>query len=111
MPERNALGEFEMLLLAAVLRLGDGGYGAAVYGEVERTGRPVSMGAVYTTLARLEGRGLLESRVEAPTPVRGGRRTKVYTLTPEGRAELQLSLTRLQSLLEGTGLTLDPDPA
>ena len=106
MPERNALGEFEMLVLAAVLRLGSGAYGAAVFGEVERTGRAVSMGAVYTTLARLESRGLVESRTGPPTQVRGGRRKKLYELTAPGRAELSTSVGRLRSLLAGTELQL-----
>lgn len=106
MPERNALGEFEMLVLAAVLRLGRGAYGAAVFGEVERTGRTVSMGAVYTTLARLESRRLVTSRLGAPTRVRGGRRKRLYELTATGRSELATSLSRLQSLLAGTELQL-----
>lgn len=111
MPERNALGEFETLVLAAVLRLGAGAYGAAVYGEVDRTGRSVSMGAVYTTLARLESRGLLSARTGAPTPVRGGRRTRLYRLTAEGRRELATSIGRLRRLLEGTDLQLGAEPA
>ena len=106
MPERSALGEFEMLTLAAVLRLGDGAYGAAVFGELQRSGRSAAMGAVYTTLTRLEARGLLESKTGQPTPVRGGRRTKVYHLTEAGRRQLSVAVGRLGALLAGT--SLDP---
>ena len=106
MPERIGLGEFEQLVLAAVLRAGSGAYGAAVYGEVERTGRPVSMGAVYTTLHRLEERGLLSSKAGDPTPVRGGRSTKIYRLEDAGRQALRESLERLTTLLEGTPMEL-----
>ena len=88
------------------MRLGQGAYGAAVFGEVERTGRAVAIGAVYTTLARLEGRGLLESRTGQPTPVRGGRRTRLYHLTPAGRNELAVAVNRIEQLLKGTDLDL-----
>ncbi|MEM7415640.1 MAG: PadR family transcriptional regulator [Gemmatimonadota bacterium] len=104
MPTRTGLGEFEMLVLAAVLRAGTGAYGAAVFGEVERTGRPVSMGAVYTTLSRLEDRGLLSSQLGDPTPVRGGRRTRIYRLEAEGKEALQRALSQLNQLLDGTDL-------
>lgn len=104
MPERSGLGEFEMLTLAAVLRLGDGAYGAAVFGELESSGRRASMGAVYTTLSRLEARGLLTSATGRPTPVRGGRRTKVYRLTETGRDQLSVAIGRLSALLAGTAL-------
>lgn len=93
-----------MLVLAAVLRAGTGAYGAAVFGEVERTGRPVSMGAVYTTLSRLEDRGLLSSQLGDPTPVRGGRRTRIYRLEAEGKEALQRALSQLNQLLDGTDL-------
>lgn len=104
MPTRTGLGEFEMLVLAAVLRAGSGAYGAAIFGEVERTGRRVSMGAVYTTLSRLEERGMLSSRLGDPTPVRGGRRTRVFRLEAEGRAALQRAVSQLSQLLVGTDL-------
>ena len=96
-----------MLALAAVLRLGEGAYGAAVFAELERTGRTTAMGAVYTTLTRLERRGLLTAEIGPPTPVRGGRRTKVYRLTSEGQAQLSAAIRRLGSLLAGT--SLDPE--
>jgi len=111
MPERVGLGEFEMLILAAVLRAGPEAYGAAVFSEVDGTGRPVSMGAVYTTLHRLEERGLISSQVGDPTPVRGGRRKKLYRLTPAGHESLQEAVQRLVTLLDGTNLALEGGPA
>ena len=75
------LGEFEQLLLFALVRLGDDAYGVAIRQEVERrTGRMISAGAVYTALDRLEGRGFVSSRVGDPTPQRGGRRKRHYRL-------------------------------
>ena len=104
MRERVGLGEFEVLVLAAVLRLGPGAYGAAVFNEVERTGRPVSLGAVYTTLGRMEEKGLVRSSLGEPTPVRGGRAKKVYELESAGRASLAESVAALAQLLDGTDL-------
>ena len=74
-----ALGDFEQLILLGVLRLGDEAYGVAIRQEIHRrSGRDVSINAVYTTLDRLERKGLLESWVGDPTPERGGRRKKFY---------------------------------
>lgn len=104
MSGRNGLGEFELLVLAAVMRLGDEGYGTAVYREVERTGRSVSMGAVYTTLYRMEEKGLLTSEHGDPTPVRGGRAKRYFRLTDDGLTGLRASLGALATLLDGTEL-------
>ena len=106
MSERNGLGEFEFLVLAAVLRLGAEAYGSAVYREVEATGRRVSMGAVYTTLYRLEERGLVRSHTGDPTPKRGGRAKRFFRLEPEGREALKTSVAALRTLLAGTELAL-----
>ena len=96
------LGEFEQLLLFAVLRLGEDAYGARIAAEVEeRTGRGVSPGAVYTVLDRLEKGGLVTSRVGAPTGERGGRRRKIYDLQPHGAAALHESWRRLEQMAEG----------
>jgi PadR family transcriptional regulator len=81
------LGDFEQLVLFGVLRLEDDAYGAAIRQEIHtRSGRDVSINAVYTTLDRLESKGLLRSWVGEPTPQRGGRRRKFYALTPAGVA-------------------------
>ena len=79
------LGEFEQLVMFAVLRLDDDAYGASVRDELKgRAGRDVSPGAIFTTLERLEGRGLVTSRYGEPTPERGGRRKRFYRLTADG---------------------------
>src|SRR5204862_6622716 len=85
-----ALGDFEQLILLGVLRLGAEAYGAAIRQEIHRrSGRDVSMNAVYTTLDRLERKGLLESWLGEPTPERGGRRKEFYALRPAGLAALR----------------------
>ena len=79
------LGEFEYLLLAAAARLGDRAYGASIREEVERsTGRPCSIGALYTTLDRLEAKGLVETWMGAATPQRGGRQKRMVRLKADG---------------------------
>ena len=84
------LGDFEQLVLFGVLRLEDEAYGAAIRQEIHaRSGRDVSINAVYTTLDRLESKGLLRSWVGEPTPQRGGRRRKFYALRPVGAAALR----------------------
>ncbi|PYR91642.1 MAG: PadR family transcriptional regulator [Acidobacteria bacterium] len=85
----SALGDFEQLVLFGVLRLDEDAYGAAIRQEIHaRSGRDVSINAVYTTLDRLEAKGLLRSWVGEPTPQRGGRRRKFYALRPAGVAAL-----------------------
>ena len=106
MSERIGLGDFEFLVLAAVLRLGDEAYGSAVYRQVEATGRRVSMGAVYTTLYRLEERGLLRSCTGEPTPTRGGRAKRYFQIELEGLEALKSSVTALRTMLDGTELSL-----
>lgn len=74
------LGEFEQMVLLALLRLRENAYGSAVRVEIEkRTGREISIGALYTTLERLEKQGLVRSRIGEPTAERGGRRKKYFT--------------------------------
>jgi PadR family transcriptional regulator PadR len=85
-----------------VLRLDDGAYTAAVRQELqERAGRDVSPGAIFTTLERLEDRGLVTSRYGDPTPERGGRRKRYYRLRPEGRRALASSLETLRRVAAG----------
>jgi DNA-binding PadR family transcriptional regulator len=86
----SVLGDFEQLVLLGVMRLEDDAYGAAIRQEIHaRSGRDVSINAVYTTLDRLERKGLLRSWVGEPTPHRGGRRRKCYALRPAGVAALR----------------------
>jgi DNA-binding PadR family transcriptional regulator len=96
------LGEFEQLVLLALHRQGREGYGVSICEEITaRTGREVSLGAVYKTLERLETKGLVESHVGEPTPERGGRRKKHYRLLARGHRALQVSLQALRRMTEG----------
>ena len=80
------IGEFEYLLIATTVRLGDEAYGAAIRQEFEQTTqRPCSIGALYTTLDRLEAKGLLETWLGDPTPERGGRAKRMVRVTREGK--------------------------
>jgi len=95
-------GEFELLVLLAVLRLGDEAYGVTIREELEReTSRTLTLGSVYKTLGRLEGKGQLETRVAPPTRERGGRRKKLYELTPAGREAARRSLADLRQMTDG----------
>jgi DNA-binding PadR family transcriptional regulator len=79
------LGEFEYLMLTAVARLEEGAYGVTIRQEIEdATGRPCSLGALYTTLDRLEAKGLIKTSMGEPTPQRGGRPKRMVRLTPKG---------------------------
>jgi DNA-binding PadR family transcriptional regulator len=79
------LGEFEYLLLTAAARLGEGAYGAAIRAEIEKsTGRRCSLGALYTTLDRLESKGLIETWMGGATPQRGGRAKRMVRMTGKG---------------------------
>jgi DNA-binding PadR family transcriptional regulator len=95
-------GELELLILLAVLRCGDKAYGVTIRDELEReTSRTLTLGSVYKTLGRLERKGLLEARVGLPTRERGGRRKKLYALTPAGVEKARNSLADLRSMLAG----------
>jgi PadR family transcriptional regulator PadR len=79
------IGEFEYLLITAAARLGDEAYGAAIREEIERaTGQKCSIGALYTTVDRLETKGLLKTWMGDATPQRGGRAKRMVRLTPNG---------------------------
>jgi PadR family transcriptional regulator PadR len=81
------LGEFEYLLLTAAARLGEGAYGAAIRQEIEgATGRQCSIGALYTTLDRLEAKGLVNTWMGEATPQRGGRAKRMVRVTAKGMA-------------------------
>src|SRR5258705_1932516 len=98
---KSALGDFEQLVLFGVLRLEDQAYGAAIRQEIHtRSGRDVSINAVYTTLDRLESKGLLRSWTGEPTPQRGGRRRKFYALRPAGVAALRQAYHALTAMAD-----------
>lgn len=79
------IGEFEYLILSAAAHLGNNAYGAAIKERVEQaTGDRCSIGALYTTLDRLEAKGFINSRVGDPTPERGGRAKRMVRITASG---------------------------
>ena len=97
-----------MLILLAILRLGDEAYGVTIREELEReTSRTLTLGSVYKTLGRLERKGFLQTRVAPPTKERGGRRKKLYSLTATGRGAARRSLADLRSLTRGLEPELD----
>lgn len=102
------LGEFEYAILLAVLHAGDDAYAVPVRGVLEeRTGRPVARGALYTGLERLEAKGCLRSRMGDPTPERGGRARRYFTVTPLGLRALRATHTALARLSEGLDAVLE----
>ena len=105
MTKRKFLGEFEQLVLLAVVRLKGEGYGLAIRREIEAsTGRAVSIGAIYATLERLETKGHLSSRAGASTPERGGRARRHFGLSPQGKDALRRSREMLDTMWEGVDL-------
>jgi DNA-binding PadR family transcriptional regulator len=100
---REALGEFEQLVLLAIVHLGDGNvYGVPIAEEIERrTGRGASPAAVYVTLRRLEQKGLLSSTMSDPTPERGGKARRCVSLTAAGAESLRASRQALDSMWHG----------
>ena len=99
------MGEFEQLVLLALLRLDNDAYGMEVREEIERRiAREVSYGAVYTTLDRLEQKGYVAHRMGESTPERGGRARKYFRVQPEGRAALRATQQALQIMSEGVRL-------
>jgi DNA-binding PadR family transcriptional regulator len=102
------LGEFELLVLLAVVRLGHDAYGVTIREELEReAARELSLGAIYKTLGRLERKGYLGVRIGDPTPERGGRRKKMYRLEPLGARALKQSVAALRRLTRGLGRELE----
>jgi PadR family transcriptional regulator PadR len=98
----DLLGEFEHLVLLAVLRLADAAYGMSVRREIaDRTGRDVSIGAVYATLDRLATKGLVTSVLSDPTPERGGRAKRSFRLTGAGINAVNRTRQDLSNMLEG----------
>ena len=99
---REALGEFEQLVMLAVVHLEDDVYGVPIVDEIERrTRRKVSHAAVYVTLRRLEEKGLLESWKSDPTAQRGGKARRCVRVTREGLALLRESRLALDRMWQG----------
>ena len=98
----SALGEFEQLVLIAIVRLGEDAYGATVRRDIEeRTARRLSISAVYTTLDRLERKGLVRSWIGQPTAERGGRRRKHFALQPAGARALRSAYNAFGAMTAG----------
>jgi PadR family transcriptional regulator, regulatory protein PadR len=96
------LGEFEQLVLLALLRLGNGAYGANILREIrDRTQRDVPIGSVYVTLARLEKKKLVVSYVGDPSKERGGRRRKHYILNDPGQRALGRAYRAVKAMTQG----------
>jgi PadR family transcriptional regulator, regulatory protein PadR len=96
------LGDFEQLVMLAVLRLDDEAYGTSIREALKvRAERDVSPGAIFTTLERLESRGLVSSRYGEPTAERGGRSKRFYKLTADGRRALARALRTVRRMVQG----------
>jgi len=107
----NPPGIFEQAVLLAVLRLGDEAYGRAILNEVhEVLRRNVSAGSVYTTLDRLETRGLVNSRLAEGTPARGGRARRYYTVAADGVRALSEARATLNAMWANVQLPIEVQP-
>lgn len=90
MMKRSYLGELEMMLLLAIMNLGDEAYGVPIARELERQrGQDVSVGSVYAALERLEAKSLIVSNLGDPTPERGGKAKRYFRITKEGMQQVQ----------------------
>src|ERR1700688_3738171 len=102
MTGRDYLGEFEHIIVLALLRLEDRAYGVTVRQEIEfRTNREISIGAVYATLDRLEAKGYVKSHRGDPTPERGGRSKRFFRVTANGVAAVNRTQRALLRMTEG----------
>jgi PadR family transcriptional regulator PadR len=101
----DTLGEFEQIVLLAILRLDDSAYGATIRTEITNcTRREPAPGALYTTLDRLEEKSLVRSQMGDPTPERGGRAKRFFTVTKSGLSAVRNAQRSFQSLLKGLKL-------
>ena len=102
MKSKKHLGELEQMVLMAVLQLKGDAYGTTVLNELsERGGRKVSPGALFATIDRLEGKGMVSSELGDPTPGRGGKRKRFLSVTPKGVAALQEAREAWMRMSEG----------
>ena len=105
MGQPSYLGEFEQIVLLAILRLHDEAYGVAIGAEIEACARrKTTPGALYTTLERLERKQLVTARSGAPTPERGGRAKRFYSVTAAGHRQLADAQRAFHRLLNGLDL-------
>jgi DNA-binding PadR family transcriptional regulator len=108
----TSLGSLELAALLAVARLGEGAYGLAVRHDLsERASRDYSVGAIYTTLQRLEDKGFLASRASEPLPVRGGRSRRLFRITGAGARAIRDAERHAESMWAGVGTGMRTRPA
>lgn len=102
MKAQASIGQFEQIVMAAVLRCGRDAYGVTIHEAVEELSAPksVALGAVYATLDRLEDKGLVSSWLSDPTPERGGRSKRHYQLEPDGKRALRESVLAARRICE-----------
>jgi len=99
---RQFLTDFELMILLAILRIGDDAYGVPIAREIEDTGgRTVLLGAIYTALDRLEENGLVSSSMGDPTPERGGRAKRFFKVTGKGLKAVKETRKALTALWSG----------
>jgi PadR family transcriptional regulator PadR len=104
-----SLGDFEQLVMLALLRIGEGAYGMIVRREIEdRTGREVSLGAIYATLDRLESKALVSSVIGAAGGARRGRAKRFFSVEPAGLDALKRSLAALDRMRSGVAGLASP---
>ena len=96
------LGEFEIVVLMALMRLGDQAYGISIKAEIEdKTGRSVSIGAIYATLDRLHKKSLIGTRMGEATAARGGRAKKYFHIEAQGEQRVREAYKMLGNMAEG----------
>jgi len=106
----DSLGEFEKLLMMAILHLGAEAYGASIINELEvRSGRSSAPGAVYVALRRLEKKGMVSSKLGESSPTRGGRPKRFYGILPDGLEALRRAQAEWKAMSDGLGPILEAD--
>jgi PadR family transcriptional regulator PadR len=104
MAKREYLGNFELVVMLALIRLGENAYGVPIAREIEvRSGRRVSLGSIYATLERLEAKGLVSSKLGEPTSERGGRAKKYFRVSGMGLREVRATQRMLMKSWRGLG--------
>lgn len=102
MGDRSHFGEFELIVILALMRLGEDAYGVPICREIEEhTGREVAVGSVYATLERLAEKGLVSSELGEPTAERGGRAKRYFHVTSKGLKEVRQTQRGLMNLWNG----------
>lgn len=103
------LGDLEQVVMLATLRLGGDGYGVTIQDAIRRAaGRDLTIGTIHKTLVRLEAKGMIESRIGEPEPVRGGRAKRYYTVSAAGLKSLRASMQALRRMAAGLAVGLEP---